>query len=93
MPDSSVVCCVACGHHQVLVQLLPVLDNHFTCSKAECGKHQPACVVSRDGAPLRSYDVLAMRAHARELNACSQKHHASGSIIRQKTRVLDQVTR
>jgi hypothetical protein len=93
MPDASVVCCASCNFYTTVVQLVPHAEDYYTCARPGCGRRQPALVVVRNGVPLRSYNVHIMKQQARELNAIAERRHSSGSISRQKVRLLEQMSR
>ena len=93
MPDAAVVKCSNCVWHQTIVQLLPSASEYYTCELAECRKYQPVRVVRRNGFVLRSYDVKAMKQHARELNAATEKQVKGASLSRQKVRLLEHMSK
>ena len=92
MPEACVTRCGACGHFQVATQIMPVMQNYFTCGA--CRQYQPCAVhVPRSGEVLRSYDPCAMAAAAKRLNSGAEASRRANSLTYQRARVHEILAR
>jgi len=90
MPDHGVVHCRACKTYQVLTWHSSSQSDYFTCKR--CSQKTRGHVVrDNDHNVLRSYDLRAMKAAARQMNERSARRCEDGRLSKQCARTMVRV--